>query len=90
MNTAIFSLIDDIFLRGLPFAQPERIARVYGEAKERDLKQLPFSVPKFEHYREATKNVFSNIAADTGAGFVLTGIGDPRQILGGERYRELL
>ncbi len=93
MNTAIFCLIDDIFLRGLPFSQPARIARVYGEAKERDLKQLPFSVPKFEHYREATKNVFSNIAADSGAGFVLTGIGDPRQILGGNvtaNYFDLL
>ena len=46
-NTAIFSLIHDLFLRGLPFKEPSRIMHVYGEAKERDLKQLPFSVPKF-------------------------------------------
>ena len=28
------------FLRGLPFSKPERVVRIYGEAKERDLKQL--------------------------------------------------
>src|SRR5438132_686225 len=47
MNTAIFSLIQDLFLRGLPFSEPENVVRIYGEAKERDLKQMPFSVPNF-------------------------------------------
>ena len=49
MNTAIFSLIQDLFLRGLPFSEPERVVRIYGESKERDLKQMPSSVPKFWH-----------------------------------------
>jgi hypothetical protein len=51
-NTAIFSLIHDLFLRGLPFQEPSRIVHIYGEAKERELRQLPFSVPKFWHYRD--------------------------------------
>src|SRR6266704_6344977 len=92
MNTAIFSLIQDLFLRGLPFSEPERVARIYGEAKERDLKQLPFSVPKFWHYRDG-QNVFSTIAADSGNGFILTGMGEPAQLLGGNvtaNYFELL
>src|SRR3954470_5030840 len=83
MNTAIFSLVESIFLRGLPFAQIDRVVRVYGEAKERDLKQLPLSVPKFKHFREATRSIFSDIAADSGNGFVVTGLGDPVQVLGG-------
>ncbi len=60
---------------------------------DRDLKQLPLSVPKFQHYREATKNIFSDIAADTGNGFVLTGLGNPTQVLGGSvtaNYFDLL
>src|SRR6266700_2477843 len=40
MNTAIFSLIQDLFLRGLPFSEPDRVVRIYGEAKERDLTQF--------------------------------------------------
>jgi putative ABC transport system permease protein len=81
MNTAIFSLMHDLFLRSLPFSEPERVVRIYGEAKERDLKQLPFSVPKFWHYRDG-QNVFSSIAADAGNGYILTGMGEPVQLLG--------
>jgi predicted permease len=92
MNTAIFSLIQDLFLRGLPFSEPERVVRIYGESKERDLKQMPFSVPKFWHYRDG-QTVFSSIAADWGNGFIMTGSGEPIQLLGGNvtaNYFELL
>ena len=82
MNTAIFSLMHELFLRKLPFSEPDRIVRIYGEAKERDLKELGFSVPKFWHYRDG-QNVFSSISADWGNGFILTGLGDPQQLLGG-------
>ena len=92
MNTAIFSLIEDLFLRGLPFSEPERIVRLYGESKERDLKQMPTSVPKFWHYRDG-QTVFSSIAADWGNGFIMTGAGEPIQLLGGNvtaNYFDLL
>ena len=81
-NTAIFTLIQNLFLRGLPFSEPGRLVRVYGESKERDLKQMPISIPKFWHYRDG-QTVFSGIAADWGNGFIMTGAGDPVQLLGG-------
>jgi putative ABC transport system permease protein len=81
MNTAIFSLINDLFLRRLPFHEPDQVVRIYGEAKERDLRQLPFSVPKFWHYRDG-QTAFSGIAADRGNGFILTEIGEPLQLFG--------
>jgi putative ABC transport system permease protein len=92
MNTAIFSLMHDLFLRGLPFSQPDRLVRIYGEAKERDMKEMPFSVPKFWHYRDG-QTVFSSIAADWGNGFIMTGMGEPVQLLGGNvtaNYFDLL
>src|SRR6266446_1805654 len=92
MNTAMFSLIHDLFLRGLPFSDPSGIVRIYGEAKERDLKQLPFSIPKFWHFRDG-QSVFSSIAADWGNGYILTGLGEPVQVLGGNvtaNYFDLL
>ena len=49
-------------------------------------------MPKFWHYRDG-QTVFSSIAADAGTGFVLTGIGEPAQILGGNvtaNYFDLL
>jgi predicted permease len=81
MNTAIFSLIHDLFLRGLPFAEPDRLVIIQAEAKERNLEQLPMSVPRFWHFRDG-QTVFSSLAADTGTGFILTGIGDPIQVNG--------
>jgi predicted permease len=81
-NSAIFTLIDGLFLRGLPFAEPNRIIRIYGEAKERDMQQMPFSVPRFWHYRDG-QTVFSSLAADSGMGFILTGMGVPVQLNGG-------
>src|ERR1700674_382418 len=81
MNTAIFTLIHDLFLRGLPFAEPDRLVILQAEAKERNLEQLPMSVPRFWHFRDG-QTVFSSFAAQTGTGFILTGLGDPIQLIG--------
>ena len=79
LNTAIFSLIHDLFLRGLSFPEPDRIVRIYGESKERNLDQIPISMPRFWHYRDG-QTVFSGMAADTGNALTLTGLGDPVQL----------
>ncbi len=81
MNTAIFSLINDLFLNGLPFQKPDRLVVIQAEAKDRNLEQLPMSVPRFWHYRDG-QTVFSDFAADAGSGYILTGIGDPVQLFG--------
>src|SRR4051812_13735835 len=81
MNTAIFSLMHDLFLRRLPFLEPDRIVRIYGESKERELKRMPSSVPKFQHYRDA-QTAFTGLAADWGNGFIMTGKGEPIQLIG--------
>ncbi|PYJ24382.1 MAG: hypothetical protein DME91_09050, partial [Verrucomicrobia bacterium] len=36
LNTAIFSLINDLFLRGLPFNEPQRLVHMYSNARERN------------------------------------------------------
>ncbi|MFN2623702.1 MAG: ABC transporter permease [Chthoniobacterales bacterium] len=82
MNTAIFSLINDLFLKGLPFQDPDRLVILQAEAKERNLSQLPMSVPRFWHFRDG-QTIFSSFAADTGTGYILTGLGDPVQLFGG-------
>ena len=81
MNTAIFSLVNDLFLRGLRFEKPDQIVVLQAEAKERNLENLPMSVPRFWHFRDG-QTVFSEFAADTGAGYTMTGHGDPVQLGG--------
>jgi predicted permease len=81
MNTAIFSLINDLFLKGLPFQDPDRLVILQAEAKDRGLSQLGMSVPRYWHYRDG-QTVFSSFSADTGMGYILTGQGDPVQLNG--------
>ena|SRR5437879_3234829 len=52
LNTAIFSLINDLFLRALPFKEPSRLLHMYSNARERNLLELAVSAPRFQHYRE--------------------------------------
>ena len=92
LNTAIFSLIDDLFLRGLPFTDSSRIVRLYVNAKDRDLLEIPMSAPRFMHDR-AAQSAFSDLAAENFTAFTLSGVGDPVQIFGGRltwNYFDLL
>ena len=83
LNTAIFSLINDLFLRGLPFKEPERVVHMYSNARERKLLELAVSIPRFQHYREGQK-IFDGFAGENNIAFALTGLGDPVQLFGGK------
>ena len=52
LNTAIFSLVNDLFLRSLPFKEPSRIVHFYGGDKPRGLEDIGVSAPRFEHFRD--------------------------------------
>ena len=82
LNTSIFSLINDLFLRDLPFKEPARVLHMYSNARERKLLELAISAPRFQHYREA-QTIFDGFGAENVFAFTLTGLGDPVQIFGG-------
>ena len=81
LNTAIFSLINDLFLRGLPFQEPERVVHMFANRKDSNLIEIAVSAPRFRHYRDG-QAIFSGFAAENGTGFTLTGVGDPVQLNG--------
>src|SRR5436309_10599166 len=83
LNTAIFSLINDLFLRGLPFKEPQRLMHMYSNARERNLLELAISVPRFEHDRES-QTIFDGLGAENISAFTLTGLGDSVEVLGGQ------
>src|ERR1700746_926197 len=92
LNTSIFSLIDDLFLRPLPFKDPQRLVHIYLKAPEPNLPQLAISVPRFQHFRES-QMIFDGFGAENQSAFTLTGLGDAVQILGGQvtsNYFEVL
>src|SRR4029434_6143592 len=82
LNTTIFSLINDLFLRGLPFKEPSRIVHLDNGDKARDLADVGISAPRYQRYRDG-QTLFEGFAAENFFAFTLTGLGDPVQIFGG-------
>src|SRR5437667_6003298 len=97
LNTTIFSLINDLFLRGLPFTWPSRVLHLDNGDKARDLVDVGISAPRYQLYRDG-QTIFDGLAAENSAAqnsspFTLTGLGDPVQIFGGRltsNYFDLL
>src|ERR1700730_17637135 len=83
LNTAIFSLINDLFLRGLPFTEPGRVLHMYSNPKERNLLEIAVSAPRYQHYRDG-QTIFDGFGAENTLPFTLTGLGDPVQLFGGK------
>src|SRR6187551_565843 len=69
-NTAIFSVVNGVLLRPLPYASPDRLVRLYTSFG--DTKRYSMSQPEFMDYK-GLAHVFTNAAAYTGASFTLTG-----------------
>ena len=82
LNTAIFTLVNDLFLRRLPFQEPARLVHMFANRKQSNLTEIAISVPRFKHYRDG-QTIFSSFAADNGVPFTLTGVGDPVLVNGG-------
>lgn len=92
LNTTIFSLVNDLFLRRLPFKEPSRVVHLYGGDKSRELVDIGISAPRYMHYRDG-QTLFESIAGENFFAFTLTGLGDPIQIFGGRltaNYFDLL
>ncbi|HEY9283764.1 MAG TPA: ABC transporter permease, partial [Pyrinomonadaceae bacterium] len=91
-NTAIFSVVNAVLLRPLPFEQPEQLVRVFGTSVRRNNLRRPHSFPNFADLR-AQNTSFEAMSAYSGATGALS-IGDaPEQITGiaatGEIFRVL-
>src|SRR5206468_5613081 len=87
LNTTIFSLVNELFLRGLPLNEPSRVVHLDNSDKARDLADVGISAPRYQLYR-AGQTIFDGFAAENSAAqnsspFTLTGLGDPVQIFGG-------
>jgi predicted permease len=78
LNTAIFSLINDLFLRGLPFREPARVLHVFSHFKEQTV-DFPLSAPRYMHFRDG-QTIFDGFAAENALAATVTGLGDPFQV----------
>jgi putative ABC transport system permease protein len=66
-NTAIFSVVNAVLLRPLPYSDPSRIAQ-FGQASKSGEDNYSFTTPQFRFFREHPAQAFDAIAAYRGAG----------------------
>jgi putative ABC transport system permease protein len=80
-NTAIFSVVNTVLLRPLPYKDPERLVMVFEDSSKHG---FPRDVPTTANYLDwrDQNQVFESMAAIAGASFNLTGVGDPERIVG--------
>jgi putative ABC transport system permease protein len=91
-NSAIFSLVEAIFLSPLPYAQPERLVQVTSSDPAAQIVQAGLSWPRLEVVRERQR-VFSDVAYSIFNAYTVTGMGDPEQVFAlmtSENYFPLL
>ena len=80
-NTAIFSVVDAVLLRPLPYADPDRLVTLWAKNEQRGLTQRPVSYPNFADWREQNQ-VFEHLAAIRAESFSLTDGGEPERLSG--------
>ena len=80
-NTAIFSVVNAVLLRPLPFAEPDRLMVVYESRIDRGGSRSSASYPNFADWRDQN-TVFEHMSTYRDTDFVLTGEAEPARLHG--------
>jgi hypothetical protein len=79
-TTVMYSLVDGVLLRPLPYPAADRLVTL--SDVQGDQAGLPGSYPEYLDWKERGGQVFSELGAWFQAGASLTGAGDPERIFG--------
>jgi putative ABC transport system permease protein len=80
-NTAIFSLVNAVLLRPLPYQDPDRLVRLRGINPGKGPDKMGVSLPDFQDWSQQAKS-FAGMAVVTDWLPVLTDVEQPQEILG--------
>ncbi|MBI1950288.1 MAG: ABC transporter permease, partial [Acidobacteria bacterium] len=80
-NTAIFSVVDAVLLRPLPFGDPDRLMLVLSSNPGKGFPKFPASPPDFIDWREQSQ-AFEGMAAVDGAPYNLSEGAEPERLRG--------
>ncbi len=78
-NSAIFSVVNALLLRPLPYPGAEQLVMVWGKLPTHGLDKLGISGAEFVDYRDRNR-VFSGVATYASNGRNLTGVSEPQRI----------
>src|ERR1700738_3039311 len=78
-NTAIFTVVNAVLLRPLPFPHSEQLLAVWETDLQRGQERGSYSYPNFADLR-AQNHVFEHICSYHNSDFIMTGRGEPARL----------
>lgn len=78
-NTAIFSVIEGVLLKPLPYPHAEQLVSVHHTAPGMNIKEIPTSPSMYFTYRDQGR-VFQEIGLFAGDSVSITGVSEPEQV----------
>jgi hypothetical protein len=78
-NTAIFSIVNAVLLRPLPFREPDRLVRIFFNEPGVGLRDITFSEPELDDLTTRA-GVFESVSPIGGGSANLTGVKQPERI----------
>ena len=83
VNSAIFSVVNAVVLRPLPYAESEQLMVIWGNLHKTGLEEIEISALELKDFQQQCR-AFDQIAAYSIAGFNLTGVDQPERLRGAE------
>jgi predicted permease len=80
-NTAIFSIVNAVLLRSLPYRDPDRLVRIFFDEPGVGLRDVPFSKPELDDL-QTRAGVFEDVTPILEGSDILTGARQPERIEG--------
>jgi predicted permease len=78
-NTVVFSVLEGVLLKPLPYAQAERLVGVWHKAPGINIPELNMSPSNYFIYREQSRT-FQDVGMYQGDSVSVTGVGEPEQV----------
>ena len=86
-TTAIFTIVDAVLLRPLPYPAQTSLVKLFDTNRGRDAAVLSF--PEFIDWRDRGSDVFESVGAFGASGEALSGAGEAKLLLGVQASREV-
>src|SRR5262245_13428272 len=81
-NTAMFSVVNAVILRPLPYQNPDRLAMLWTNDPKRDIREEGTSYPTFLDWRNQSRTFADMAICSRGNPVTLTGGNDPERVMG--------
>ena len=80
-NTAVFTIVNGVLLRALPFHDPDRLVAIFEKVPGAPVDKFDFSAPDFEIVRDAARS-YSGMFAYRNTKLELSGVAESQRVTG--------